>query len=361
MLRLTRFIASLALAFSVVASLTAQGTGETKPAFEPPPDAFDWVQLKSGEWLKGEFIGMYDDELEFDSDKLDLLKIDWDDVSRVRTERIVEMRLSEDRTERGKLDLRNGDGTLRRDDPYAFRRQDIIAIAPGARSEWEYWSGKISLGLTIRRGNSERTEANAHATFQRRSALDRIVVDYLGAYDTDTGDTVANNHRATGDWNRFLTDRFYVIPASVEYFRDPFQNISQRWTGSVGAGYEILQGKADWRVFGGPAFQWIKYKDVPPGQERRESAAALRVGTEFEYALSSAIDFTFEYTANFTERDLGRYTHHMVAMVETELTSSLDLDVSFVWDRIADPPRESDGTRPEKDDTRIIVALGLDF
>ena len=38
---------------------------------EPPPDDFNWIQLTSGEWLKGEFKALYDDQVEFDSDNLD--------------------------------------------------------------------------------------------------------------------------------------------------------------------------------------------------------------------------------------------------------------------------------------------------
>ena len=42
--------------------------------FVPPPDdKFDWIQLTSGEWLKGELKFLYDFQVEFDSDKLDLL------------------------------------------------------------------------------------------------------------------------------------------------------------------------------------------------------------------------------------------------------------------------------------------------
>ena len=29
------------------------------PAHSPPPDKFDWIQLTSDEWLKGEFIALY--------------------------------------------------------------------------------------------------------------------------------------------------------------------------------------------------------------------------------------------------------------------------------------------------------------
>ncbi|MGB6288849.1 MAG: hypothetical protein WBF36_01825, partial [Desulfobulbales bacterium] len=35
--------------------------------FAPPPDdKFDWIQLTSGEWLKGELKFLYDFQVEFD-------------------------------------------------------------------------------------------------------------------------------------------------------------------------------------------------------------------------------------------------------------------------------------------------------
>ena len=44
-----------------------------------------------------------------------------------------------------------------------------------------------------------------------------------------------------------------------------------------------------------------------------------------------------------------------------ELTSILDLDVSFIWDRVGKPQRDNDGDTPEKDDFRLVVGLGVDF
>ncbi|HOK71968.1 MAG TPA: hypothetical protein PLM83_10980, partial [Bacillota bacterium] len=37
----------------------------------PPPDDFDWIQLKSGEWLKGRIKALQEDKLEFDSEELE--------------------------------------------------------------------------------------------------------------------------------------------------------------------------------------------------------------------------------------------------------------------------------------------------
>ena len=60
-------------------------------------------------------------------------------------------------------------------------------------------------------------------------------------------------------------------------------------------------------------------------------------------------------------RESGTYLHHFVPAFETELTKWLDLDLSFVWDRIQDPEPNSDGTVPKKDDYYLILSLGVEF
>ena len=63
-------------------------TGQQARGWEPPPpppDEFDWVQLTSGEWLKGEIVDLYRKELAFDSDELDLQVLDWEDVKELRS------------------------------------------------------------------------------------------------------------------------------------------------------------------------------------------------------------------------------------------------------------------------------------
>jgi hypothetical protein len=38
---------------------------------------FDWIQMSSGEWVKGSIIAMYDGDLEFDSDEFGDLTLGW--------------------------------------------------------------------------------------------------------------------------------------------------------------------------------------------------------------------------------------------------------------------------------------------
>jgi len=56
------------------------------------PVDFDWLQFESGEWLKGEIKALYDDRLEFDSDQMELLKLDWEDVRELRSHAPVSAR-----------------------------------------------------------------------------------------------------------------------------------------------------------------------------------------------------------------------------------------------------------------------------
>ena len=60
----------------------AEGVDE---AWRPPVDGFDWVQLNNKEWLMGQIKSMYGDSLEFESDALDTLNIDWGDVTYLRS------------------------------------------------------------------------------------------------------------------------------------------------------------------------------------------------------------------------------------------------------------------------------------
>jgi hypothetical protein len=70
----------------------AQSPSQPFQPTPPPPDKFDWIQLTSDEWLKGEFIALYDDAVEFDSEELEELTLDWEDVRVIRTARVVQVR-----------------------------------------------------------------------------------------------------------------------------------------------------------------------------------------------------------------------------------------------------------------------------
>ena len=70
-------------------------------------------------------------------------------------------------------------------------------------------------------------------------------------------------------------------------------------------------------------------------------------------------DNPWSYTIGLLES----YDHPelMVTGLELELTSILDFDITFIWDRIQNPRPNAAGIVPEQDDFRLTFFLGLDF
>jgi len=328
----------------------------------PMPEKFDWIQLTSDEWLKGEFIVMYDEVLEFDSDEMDLHEFDLEDVRHVRTAQIVQVGLVNREVVIGKLYIDGDDVRVIGEQQRRLHRSEILSITAGEPKEINYWSGKATLGLNVRRGNSEVIEANGSLKILRRTIRNRISFDYLGNYNLTEDIAVSDNHRASALWDRFLTPRLFVKPIYFEWFKDPFQNISHRETIGVGAGYELVNtSKTDWTISGGPAYQQTKFVSVEVGTPETESTPAFTVGTSLDMELTHSIDYLWEYRLQIVNEVSGKYNHHFVTGFETEVTSLLDFDVKIIWDRIQNPRPAEDESVPQQDDFRMVVGLVFDW
>ena len=344
--------------------------------FVPPPDEFDWIQLTSGEWLKGELKDLYNDQVEFDSDKLDDTNFDMRDVKQIRGHGIKGVRLQDSDTA----------GTSKPDAPEPFTvygelvvtedkvivtsagvrqeydRSDLINIVSGKDRESQFWSAKVSIGLNFTRGNTNEDDLSTSVDVRRRTSATRFVLNYLGNYSRTSGVDTAENNRLNAYYDIFKTRKYYSRPVFGEYFRDPFQNIDGRYTVGTGLGYHIINtAKTEWDATAGVAYQGTQFASVEPGQDLDISTPVLAISTLYETGLTRKIDFSFNYSFNIVNEESGSYTHHLITTLETELTSWLDFDISFVWDRVKNPTASADGTVPEPDDYRLTFSLGVDY
>jgi len=99
--------------------------------------------------------------------------------------------------------------------------------------------------------------------------------------------------------------------------------------------------------------------DIPVDlHDRVEGGQVL---AQIDRETTKSIDFIFDYSFFIVNEESGSYIHHMLTGLEFELTSLLDFDVTFVWDRIQDPRENSDGTFPEQDDFQLTLGLGFDL
>ncbi len=359
----TRMVTLIIIAL-ICSGGTLSADEETKDWQPPPPmpDNFDWIQLTSGEWLKGEIIAMYEDSMEFDSEELDELTLDWEDIQQVRSAQTLQVAFLDNVIGTGKLLMEGDSVRIMGEEDLEYERSQILSLTAGAPKERNYWSGKLSFGINYRTGNTEQQEMNGQANIKRRTPKDRINFDYLGNFSKSNDTTIADDQRASAGWNRFLTDRFYISPAIGEYYRDPFQNIASRWTLGVGLGYQVADtSKVTWKVDTGIAYQRTTFDDVLEGDPTSANTPALMVGTRYDNEITGWMDYFFDYRFFVVNEESGTYTHHLMTGFEFELIGDLEFDISIVWDRIQDPRENSDGTFPQQNDFRTIFGLGYSF
>ena len=352
---------------ATMASEPLQGLTEVKSdAYGPPRPGtgdFDWIQLKNGEWLKGEIKDLQDESFSFDSDELDMLQLDWDDIHTVYSPRqhtcvfedntsvLGSMRIVGDR-----LTVTTPEGEKRYD------RADLRSIIPGGHTEWDYWSMKYTFSGTVRQGNTDQTDVASFLSVQRRSPNSRTRLEYRGTYGSLEGVETVNNQLANLRHDIYMSRRLYLTAPSVQYYLDELQNIAYRLTPGAGLGYEIIdRGDMEWSIGGGGGYQYTRFDEVEPGEDSSVGGAAILGATDLAWELTEKIDFELQYNTTIgLDEDLG-IDHHALATLSFDVWRNLEFDFSLTWDRVGSPQRTSDGAEPDADDVRLYMGIGWEF
>lgn len=309
--------------------------------------------------LKGEIVALYDDKLEFDSDELNTLFIDWEDVKLLKSNSIVSVGFTDLSTRTGQLLIKNGKTYI---NGVEFDSRSIMTIIAGELTESNYWSSKISLGANFRKGNTDQIDYSTLAKSKRRTTESRFNIDYIGNYSETDGESQINNHRINSNFDWFISKQFYLRPVFGEVYIDPFLNTDYRITIGSGLGYSIIDNnKTEWSVSGGPAYTYTRFDTVEVTEAKGDTSAALVIENIYSTEISDDIDFNALYRLQYGNEESGGYTHHAIATLEIELTDMFDLDLSIVWDRTTTPQPDSEGFTPQKDDYQFIIGFGIDL
>jgi hypothetical protein len=350
---------------SVAGPIAATGGAPPLPPLAgeaPGTREVDWVQVDSGEWVRGELKRVHDEKLSFDSDEFGDVTLDWGDVASLIPARVVTCRLPGRRLVTGTLEMRNG--VVRIDtgtEVVEVRRQDVVGILPGTGEELGFWSGSASLGLSARAGNTEQMDLTMRAEVRRQTPLTRFKTSYTGEISTVDKDTTANSHRVPATFDVFLTRRFFVTVPGFEYYTDEFQNIQSRFTAGLGLGYEIVDKSwVEWEVGTGAAYQYTAFESVETGDSIAHDAA-LVASTEFDFDLPRGLEWDNMYKLQLVVTDLDKTNHHAESTISLDVWGPLELDVTFMFDRVEKPVPDAGGDVPKSNDYRFTVGLSIEL
>ena len=179
----------------------------------PRADKYDWVQTDSGEWFKGEIISLYREDLEFDSDEIGIYIFDFDDVKQIKSYNVIAVNVDNTAIFRGIIRYKDNKITIiQGDQKYTFSRDEIVSMAPEGGDEFSKWSGKISFGIDMKKGNTDQLDYSAKANLKRITGQNRLTLDYLGRYLKKMGAQTMSDNRLNEKYDVFLKDNFFWTP-----------------------------------------------------------------------------------------------------------------------------------------------------
>lgn len=331
--------------------------GELKPA------KWDWVLLNTGEWLKGTIDGIRNDRMEFDSDKFDDLQIKMKDVVRTYSVTRNTFVLTEQRVVIGVGEITRDSVVIEKESGReVYPREELISLAVGDRTEWKLWSGKTSLGISSSSGNTSQLNANIQASLRRRGAFLRMETIYYGNFGQSNGKTNVENQRMSFQADLFVKDRFFLIPAVLDYYTDTFANIDFRVRPGAGMGYQIAQ-KADvnWEVTALGQYQYVSFISTAVGESSASDSFAISAATNATWEITDDITLDTSYSLTLPTSGDSKLDQQATISLEIDITKYLTVNSTLNWTRIGNPQQTAEGGIPKKDDLAISVGLGFNF
>ncbi|MBW2223520.1 MAG: DUF481 domain-containing protein [Deltaproteobacteria bacterium] len=326
-------------------------------------DVHDWLRLTSGEWLKGKLKRLREEEIEFDSDKLDLLTFSWDKVDQLHSPQINTYVFEHkvDVVGRGlvtkdKVLIETAEGVER------HARSELVTIIRGELRERNFWSTRLSVGFSGSAGNTNQGQMNAHWDLRRADQRTRTELRYDGTFGYANNEQTVNRHLGVAELKYFVSKRLFVVPATSGFLNDVFTNVKFRATPGAGAGVHVFDTKkVEWDLGGALGYQYTRFLSAAAGVTNPQNDGFISFRTYADFDFTSDVELIVEWRSNVVYTQIDLTNHFGRAQFSVEITDIFDLETTLKFYRTENPPPRADGTIPKKNDYEFIVSLALEI
>ncbi|GEA59026.1 DUF481 domain-containing protein [Vibrio comitans] len=330
------------------------------------PTKFDWLLVHKGELLGGDIIAMYDERVEFDSDEVGVHKVKMKDIKELRTKDVMQLRFLDGTIIEGHIVIDEQNVYLMELPSVTYPRENILSISPSEKSGESLWIGEISAGLNFKSGNTESFDYYISGDLRYLISSGRFNVTYRGVYEevreeiTGSSVTTEDNHRVTAKYDYYYSKKLYFTLPSYDLILDEFRNIDHQTSLGVALGYEVIDIKGmDLNVYAGPSVQYTQFVNVEAGEEDQVVSPVLAFGLDFEYDITSDLEFFLIYDAKVVNDASGKFIQRIETGFDIELIDDFDLELITVIDNTIEPIADEDGNQPEATD--IVFTVGIEY
>lgn len=211
-----------------------------------PQAGADTVYMKGGDRLSGTIVSKDADLLTLKTSYSEVeIVIDWTEVESLETDKPARFMLN-DRT------LMDAQATRASASTVVLKGGDTVTTTPLAMSDIAYinppphvsgegvsTSGRLNLGLTANRGNTDNDQILYDAEAVVRSLKNRFTIGATGDTRNEEGEETARRNRAYFKYDHFLTEKWYAY-ANTDVQEDKFKDLNLRTTLGGGAGYQFF-------------------------------------------------------------------------------------------------------------------------
>ncbi|MFW2387089.1 MAG: DUF481 domain-containing protein [Polyangiales bacterium] len=326
-------------------------------------DTHDWLRLTSGEWLKGKIKRMREDEIEFDSDKLNLVKFNWEKVDQLHSPRINTYVFEDKVDVVGRAVVTNEEVLVETvDGVKKYPRIELLSIVEGEPRERNFWSTRLSAGFSGSAGNTNQGQFNGHWDLRRADQRTLSLLSYDGTFGFANDAQTVNRHVGRIDVKLFISRRFFFVPVTSQFVNDQFANLKFRATPGAGAGVHVFDTKkVEWDVGGALGYQFTNFLSTAAGAKNPQNDGFVSIQTYADIDFTGDVELILKWRTSIVYTEIGLTNHYGSAKFSVEVTDIFDFEGTFNFYRTENPPPRSDGTVPEKNDYEVIVGLALEI
>lgn len=334
---------------------------EAAPAGAKPESSeegyYDWIQLYSGEWIKGWMETMRDETLYFESEVLYSLYIDWVSIVTLYSAQYHTYVLRDGSTVVAKGILENGQ--LKLNGKY-YAPNRVLLIKQGGVDEIDNWYFRLRSGLSLHNASSSQFTWSNSTELLRDDGITRAALRYDGTLGQVDGDLTVSTHTGALQVDVLITSTLYLLPFYGSVTHDYERNIELRTTLGTGAGVHIIDvDGASWEVSFGPAYVSLLPITTVNGDVARTHDLGVILKTDLDVDILKDLSLNATWLSVLTVTGTDRSYHQGIASLELELSNIVTLNLSVMFDRSEAPQTTESGETPAQNSLQLDVGLGV--
>jgi putative salt-induced outer membrane protein YdiY len=229
-------------------------------------------------------------------------------------------------------------------------------VAPLPEAAEQGWGGSVTVGGTLRTGNTETKSASLSADAVWRGEDNRLTLGAFWNYQEDSIRVIQRKVYGKGQFDHFYNEKIYSY-ANASGDHDYNSELDLRWTGGVGLGHQFREDET-WSVSGelGASYVDEQFKKTPTNLDPSSEYIAARAAYKTVYLGGENWEFSHDGEI-FPSLEIGDDIYaRWDTRLKTNLTETMFAQVQWIYD-YDNTPAQGKG----RNDSLFALTIGWSF